>query len=165
MPSWHARAALSPSILSVLKSSTIAAMSAATSEATTNEKAICDLQDDKLLNPSSDTFMFAIQDQGREKTAKSKKGKNEAGVMTFPKVKKVCLDIYRKILSRHKDRLPSLDSNENRGAQKLEKVILLKQKKQSVTRLPTSTTSWSPHPLSEFPTVYSTVGQVASCYA
>ena len=63
-------------------------MSAATSEATTNEKANCDIQDDKLYYTSLDTFMFAIQDQGREKTAKSHKGKNEAGVMTFPKVKK-----------------------------------------------------------------------------
>jgi hypothetical protein len=79
--------------------------------------------------------MVAIQDSGKEKRSKSKKGNNDAGVMTFPKVRKVCLDIYRKILSRHKDRLPALDTNENRGAQKLEKVILLRRKKRSVTEV------------------------------
>ena len=110
---------------------------AATSEPSSTlpitEKATCDLQSDKALYPSFTTFMVAIQDPGKEKIAKSKKGNKEAGIMTFPRVKKVCLDIYRKILVRHKDRLPSLDKNENRGAQKLEKVILLKRKKRLVT--------------------------------
>jgi hypothetical protein len=77
--------------------------------------------------------MVAIQDPGKEKVSKSKKNNKEAAVMTYPRIKKI--DIYKKILIRHKDRLPALDTNENCGAQKLEKVILLKRKKRGATEV------------------------------
>ena len=93
----------------------------------------CSLQDDKELYPSLDVFMTAIQDAGREKKSKNK----DTGVMAFPKIKKLCLDLYRKIYARHSNRLPGLDKNEHRGAQKLEKVILLKRKKREVSEVDT----------------------------
>jgi hypothetical protein len=98
---------------------------------TVNGTVSCALQDDNELYPSFDTFMTAIQDAGKEKKAKNK----ETGVVVFPKIKKICLDIYRKIYARHRDRLSSLDKNDTRGAQKLEKVILLKRKKRDITEI------------------------------
>ena len=53
--------------------------------------------------------------------------------MTYPRIKKICFDIYKKILIRHKD-LPALDTNKNRGAQKLEKVILLNERREVLRR-------------------------------
>jgi hypothetical protein len=100
-----------------------------------SDKANCNLQDDRLLYPSFDAFMVAIQDPGKEKVSKSKKNNKEAGVMTYPRIKKICIDIYKKILLRHKDRLPALDTNDNRGAQKLEKVFLRKRKKRGATEV------------------------------
>jgi hypothetical protein len=113
----------------------VAASDEASATLPISDAANCELQADKVLYPSFTSFMVAIQDPGKEKTTKSKKGNKEATVMTFPRVKKLCLELYRKILLRHRDRLPSLDKNENRGAQKLEKVLLLKRKRRSVTEV------------------------------
>jgi hypothetical protein len=98
---------------------------------TVNGTVSCALQDDNELYPSFDTFMTAIQDAGKEKKAKNK----ETGVVVIPKIKKICQYIYRKIYARHRDRLSSLDKNDTRGAQKLEKVILLKRKKRDITEI------------------------------
>ena len=90
------------------------------------------LKDDKELYPSFVSFVTALQDPGVEKKSKKKVA---SGELKHPKIQKMCLELYRKILSRHRHRIPTLDSNENRGAKKLLHAIILKRKKRTVAEV------------------------------
>jgi hypothetical protein len=47
----------------------------------------------------------------------------------------MALDLYRKLLTRHKHQFPAMDSNENRGSKKLLQAIVLKRKKRSLAEV------------------------------
>ena len=65
------------------------------------------LKDDKELFES---FMTALQDPGVKKKTKKK---DNSGQLKYPKIQKVALDLYKKLLTRHKHKFPAMDSNEN----------------------------------------------------